>query len=197
MVDTNARPPQRLSYLEANRELIFALRVERLRMGSCPQRLRGRPGFLMDVGFKREHDPQGIESGELRHPSVLTGAKGKRVPLHEGNHSVIGVLTHLIPKSSTMMCELRKLFFLIDTYDIKIRTLYIQSATHTRADNLTWITDTSDWQLAPRDFRLLSKLWGSHTVGRFASNANKQLHRYYAKWGDGTSETLDCLRLPD
>ena len=42
--------------------------------------------------------------------------------LHEDNLSVIGVLTHLISKSFTMISELRKLFLLIDTYDIKIRT---------------------------------------------------------------------------
>ena len=54
--------------------------------------------------------------------------KGRRLLLHEDNQSVIGVLTHLTSKSPTMMCELRKLFLLIDTYDIKIRTQYIKSA---------------------------------------------------------------------
>ena len=31
----------------------------------------------------------------------------------------------------------------------------------------------------------------------FASNANKQLPRYNAKWRDGTTEAVDCLHLPD
>ena len=47
--------------------------------------------------------------------------KGRRLLVHEDNQSVIGVLTHLTSKSSTMMCELRKPFLLVDSYDIKLR----------------------------------------------------------------------------
>ena len=71
---------------------------------------------------------------------------------------MIGVLTHLASKYPTMMCELRKLFLMVETYAIKIRTLYIKSATNVWADNLSCVTDTSDWQQAPWVFRHLSKL---------------------------------------
>ena len=77
--------------------------------------------------------------------TFLPELKGRRLLLHEDDHSVIGVLTHLTSKSSTMMCELRKLFLLIDTYDIKIRTQYIRSAANVWADNLSRVTDNSDW----------------------------------------------------
>ena len=60
--------------------------------------------------------------------AFLPELKRRRLLLHEDNQSVIGVLTHLNSKSPTMMCELRKLFLLIETYDIKIRTQYIWSA---------------------------------------------------------------------
>ncbi len=95
------------------------------------------------------------------------------------------------------MCKLRKLSLLIDTFDIKIRTRYIRSAANVWADNLSRVTDNSDWQLAPRVFRHLDKLWGPHTLDRFASNANKQVSRYNSKWRDGTSEDVDSLHLPD
>ena len=52
-----------------------------------------------------------------------------------------------------MMRELRKLFLLMDTYDIKIWTLYIRSVAIVYADNLLHVTDTLDWQLSPRIFR--------------------------------------------
>ncbi len=96
-----------------------------------------------------------------------------------------------------MVSELRKMFLLVDTYDIKIRTLYIRSAANVWADNLSRVTDTSDWQLSPRVSRHLSKLRGPHNVDRFASNANKQLPRYSEKWRDGTAEAVDNLHLPD
>jgi hypothetical protein len=57
--------------------------------------------------------------------AFLPELKGRRILLHEDNQPVIGVLTHLSSKPPTTMRELRKLFLLIDTYDIKIRTQYI------------------------------------------------------------------------
>ena len=54
--------------------------------------------------------------------AFLPELKGKRLLLHEDNQSMIGILTHLTSKSPTMMCGLRKLFILLDTYNIKIRT---------------------------------------------------------------------------
>jgi len=129
--------------------------------------------------------------------SFLPELRGERLLLHEDIQSVIGVLTHLTLKSSTMMCELRKLFLLIDTYDIKIRTLYIRSAANVWADNLSRITDNSDWQLAPRKFKYFDKRWGPRSIDRFASFNNKQVVRYNTKWRNGTTEAVDSLHLMD
>ncbi len=60
----------------------------------------------------------------------LPELKRKRLLLREDNQFVIGVLTHTTFKSPTMIFELRKLFLLLDTYDIKIRTRNIRSATN-------------------------------------------------------------------
>jgi len=96
-----------------------------------------------------------------------------------------------------MMCKLRKLFLLVDSYDIKIRTQYIRSVANVWVDNLSRNSDNSDSQLAPRVFRHFNGLWGAHSIDRFASFVNKQLPRYNAKWRDETTEAVDCLRLPD
>ena len=76
--------------------------------------------------------------------AFLPKLRGKCLLLHEDNQSIIGVLIHLTSKSPTMMCELRKLFLLVDTYDIRIWTLYIRSAANVWADNLPQVTDNSD-----------------------------------------------------
>ena len=60
--------------------------------------------------------------------SFLPELKGRRLLLHEGNQSVVGVLTHITSRSPVMMSELRKLFLLTDENDIMIRTQYIRSA---------------------------------------------------------------------
>ena len=96
-----------------------------------------------------------------------------------------------------MVCKLRKLFLLLDTYEIKIRTRYIRSAANVWADNRSRVTDNSVWQLAPRKFRHFNNIWGNHTVDRFASYTNKQQPRYNAKWRDGSAEAVDSLHLLD
>jgi hypothetical protein len=72
-----------------------------------------------------------------------------------------------------MMCELRKLYLMIDKYDIKIRTQYIRSAANIWADSLSRVTDNSCWQLAPTKFKHFSGIWGTYTVDRFASSDKK------------------------
>jgi hypothetical protein len=128
--------------------------------------------------------------------AILFKLKGRRLLLHEDNQSVIDVLTHLTSKFPTMMCELRKLFLLVYSYDVKITTPCIRSAANVWADNISRIFDNSDWQLAPRVFRHLNGIWGSHSIDWFAS-FEKQLPRYNAKWRDGKSEAMDSLRLPN
>ncbi len=96
-----------------------------------------------------------------------------------------------------MICELRELFLLIDTYDIKIQTQYIRSAANVWADNLSRVSDNFGWQLAPRKPKHFDKQWGPHTVDRFASFANKQISRYNARWRGGTTEAMDSLHLRD
>ena len=56
---------------------------------------------------------------------------------------MIGVLTHLTSRYPAMMCELRKLFLLIDEFDIKIRTTYTRSTANIRADGLSRVKDNS------------------------------------------------------
>ena len=129
--------------------------------------------------------------------SFLPELKGRRLLLHEDNQSVIGVLTHLTSRSPAMMCELRKLFLLIDEFDIKIITTYIRSAANIWADGLSRVKDNSGWKLRESNFDRLNKLWGPVSIDRFASFENKQTPRYNAKWRDGRAEAVDSLHLSD
>jgi hypothetical protein len=97
-----------------------------------------------------------------------------------------------------MMPELRKLFlFITDEHDISIKTSYIRSASNVWAYRLNRETDNADWQLATHIFRYYDKKWGSHSINRFASFANKQLPRYNVKWRDGRTKAVNSIHLPD
>ena len=125
--------------------------------------------------------------------SFVTQLAGRKVRLHEDNHAVVAVLTHLTSRSPAMMTEVRKLWQVLDTNDIHLHPRYIRSAANTWADRLSRERDTSDWQLNPKLFRYLDKLWGPHSIDRFASMENTQVPRYKSRWRDPTSEGIDAL----
>jgi hypothetical protein len=96
-----------------------------------------------------------------------------------------------------MMVELRKLWYIMDANDTNIRPRYIRSAANIWADGLSRELDMSDWLLNPRVFRHLDKIWGTHSIDRFASVENATLPQYNSRWRDPRSEATDCLRLDD
>jgi hypothetical protein len=88
---------------------------------------------------------------------------------------VVATLTKLTIRSPAMMDELRRMWYLLDTNDIRTRPRYIRSATNMWADTLSRELDIDDWQLSPLIFSRLQKLWGPHSIDRFASMLNTQL----------------------
>ena len=153
-------------------------------------------------GFWYEDRVQHITFKELKAVryavmSFLPLLAGRQVLLHEDNQAVVSVLTHLTSRSPAMMAELRKLWFLLDTNNIHLRPRYIRSAANIWADRLSRERDTSDWSLNPKVFGHINRLWGPHTVDRFASMENALLPRFNARWLDPKAEAVDCLRLPD
>ena len=129
--------------------------------------------------------------------TFLEELRGRRVLLHEDNQAVVSIVTHLTSRSPRLMTELRKLWFILDEADIHLRPRYIRSAANVWADRLSRETDTSDWRLNPRVFAYLDRLWGPHTIDRFATMENAQVPRYNARWRDPACEATDSLHLND
>ncbi len=69
---------------------------------------------------------------------------------------------HLTSKSSTIICEMRKPFLLIEACTIKIQALYILSAAIVRANNLPRIADASNYTW-PLVYSAISSNYGGRT----------------------------------
>ena len=154
-------------------------------------------GFWYELDRAQHITFKELKAVRLAVQSFLPQLRHRNVLLHEDNQAVVAVLTHLTSRSPAMMTELRKLWWLLDNNDIAIRARYIRSAANIWADRLSRELDTADWAVNPRIFRYLDRLWGPHTVDRFASMENALLRRYNARWRDPYAEAVDCLRLPD
>ena len=143
-----------------------------------------QPDRSLHITFKE------LKAVRLAVESFLPQLKHRNVLLHEDNQAVVAVLTHLTSRSPAMMSELRKLWYLLDSNDITIRARYIRSAANIWADRLSRELDKADWSINPRVFRYLDRLWGPHTVDRFASMENALLRRYNARWRDPHAEAV-------
>ena len=51
--------------------------------------------------------------------------------------------------------------------------------------------------IQPWNIRHLDKIWGTHSIDRFASMENEMLPRRNSRWRDPRLEATDCLRLDD
>ena len=197
VVDFRALSAEWQTYLASSGDNLHPRGFIRLWMGSSPRRPPSSARFLglqdrnQHVTFKE------LKAVRYAVESFLPHIVGRNVLLHEDNLAVVAVLTHLTTRSPDMMLELRKLWFLLDTHGIHIRPRYIRFAANIWADSLSRELDSSDWSVAPKVFRYLDRIWGPHSVDRFASMENALLARYNSKWKDPDCEAVDSLHLSD
>jgi len=119
--------------------------------------------------------------------------EGHTVQLWEDNQAVVAVLKSWTTKSPDMMRVLRKLWLLNDSLNITLVPRYIRSADNVQADELSRRHDPGDWRLNPAVFATLDKLWGPHTVDRFATTNNTHLPRFNSALGDPLAEAVDAF----
>ena len=61
---------------------------------------------------------------------------------------------------------------------IRLEPEWIPRADNEIADYISRITDYDDWSLNPMVFKELDRLWGPHTIDRFADWCNNQVLRF-------------------
>ena len=118
---------------------------------------------------------------------------GRRVLLHEDNQAVVWILANLVSRSRELMHELRKLWYLIDNYDIVLRPVYIRSAENRIADAASRLACSGDYVIARDRFEAVQRMWGWCSVDAFASAATAQLSRYWTPVGGTGGEAIDAL----
>ena len=78
----------------------------------------------------------------------------------------------------------RKLWTLVPTNNIEISAQYLKGTLNVQADTLSRLNSQYEWVLHPRFFQFLDKVWGPHTIDRFASMNTTQLEKYNTRFAD-------------
>ena len=76
---------------------------------------------------------------------------------------------------------------------IRIEPQWIPRSKNQQADYLSRLRDTDDWMIQPAIFAHLDRLWGPHTIDRFANQLNSQLSRFNSRWWCPNTEAVDTF----
>ena len=163
--------------------------------GALAQRLRLAPaaGFWSPDELPWHITRKELVAVRLTVHHFLPQLAGRRVLLHEDNQAVVWILTNFVSRSSELMHELRKLWYLLDNYDIALRPVYIRSAENRIADAASRLACSRDYVISRARFESVQRAWGWCTVDAFASSATAQLPRYWTPAAGIGGEAIDAF----
>jgi len=117
---------------------------------------------------------------------------GNKIVWYTDNQPLLSII-----RKGSMNNELNelamKIFYFLESNMISMRIHWIPRKENEIADQLSRIVDHDDWGVSHEFFGKMDKMWGPHTVDRFANYKNKKLPRFNSRfWNPGT-ETVDCF----
>ena len=118
------------------------------------------------------------------------------IRLGEDNQGVVAILTSLASPAPDLMEELRQLWWLLETNNIKLSTLYVRSEANL-ADGLSRIvpSSVSEVSILRSVFSAMHRdsTWGGYEVDRFSTSSNRLLPRFNTLYLDVGMEAVDAL----
>ena len=81
--------------------------------------------------------------------------------------------------------------------NIQIKASYIQGVCNVAADTLSRMQSQHEWMITPPLFQYLDKVWGKHTIDRFATVNTTQIETYNSRFADPFAIGIDALSQQD
>ena len=104
------------------------------------------------------------------------------VKWHSDSQGAVRIVEIGSPTAELHSIEL-DIFYFCRTYSITLIPQWVPREVNACADAISYIVDFDDWYKTPEFFAHLDRLWGPHTVDRFANAVNAHLDRL---WGPHT-----------
>ena len=119
--------------------------------------------------------------------------RDKSVQILSDNITAIAYINHK-GGPSTVLSQLAMSIW-VEAIDngLSIQCAHIAGRENRAADHWSRTTDKHNWMLHPRLFAYIDRLWGPHTVDRFANCVNAQLPRFNSRYFEPLSEGIDAL----
>ena len=119
--------------------------------------------------------------------------QGCAVTVLSDNVTATAYLNHMGGPRRSMSQVAKAVWALAHQLDISLTVRYLAGKDNVVADRLSRRSDPYEWQLHPHLFRHIDRVFGPHTVDRFASLQSAQLQRYNSALYDPAAEAVDAL----
>ena len=119
--------------------------------------------------------------------------KNKTIQVISDNATMITCINRLSSKSEVMTLLMTQFFLWLDTNNTKLVARHLSGVKNVHANWLSRVLFRHEWQIQPRVFRFIDKLFGPHDIDRFASEHTALLPRYNSMFLDRHTEAVDAF----
>ena len=118
--------------------------------------------------------------------------QGKTIRWCTDNQNVVSILNFGSGKRDLQDLALKIADLILNVQSVLVPK-WIPRDQNRLADALSKSSDRDDWALSRQNFEQIDKLWGPHTIDRFASERTAQCRRYNAKFAGQGAEAIDAF----
>lgn len=122
---------------------------------------------------------------------------GKSVQILTDNVSAAAYINHLGGPSRELTQLASAIWTEANNQSMSVKAKYLAGVDNVAADRLSRLSDKYEWKLHPRLFAYIDKLWGPHTMDRFATLANRQLLNFNSLYAEPLTSGVDALAQTD
>ena len=119
--------------------------------------------------------------------------RGKNIQVLTDNISAMAYLNHKGGPSPALSKLAKAIWAEAIEIGVSIKCAHIAGVEKQESDFWSRRANKHNWRLHPRLFAYLDRLWGPHTVDRFANCQNTQLPRFNSRYWEPLSEAVDAL----
>lgn len=119
--------------------------------------------------------------------------ENKTVRVYTDNITAAAYVNHL-GGSSVDLCQVANAIWLeAISKNITLQARYLPGVENGTADYLSRLPNKYEWKLHPNLFSYINKIWGPHSIDRFATLANTQLPVFNSRYAEPLTAGIDAL----
>jgi len=123
--------------------------------------------------------------------------RDKSVQIVTDNISAMAYINHMGGPSRELTEIAKDIWVIADQLRITLTATYLAGCLNVEADYLSRLSTQYEWTLHPNLFHYIDRVWGPHTIDRFANMGNHVLPRYNSRFMDPLCCGVDALAQSD